>query len=408
MRAKSLIAFAVVVAAGIAAVVYANKEKEDPAAAHLAEGTRLWKDAVWHPERTRFGQAIAPLDRALKYGNNEPDLYFLLGTSVLFEAALIRNPAEATEAAASAVPLLKQLDALEPKHPGIFMARGLWEELRKQPTTAQLAFNTCVEALQPLAHDAPLREEIEFIARRGRANADTHLGTHGRAADDYAAIFDALERHGGQPMIGDYLGLANAHLRLRENPKALDVLGRALLRWPENRDLLLFHALMLADERADGAAAALRRALIAAPDNVTVLFKLAELARKDGELAQMRLRLAEARRLIDRLAPVTQRHVMKSRNAEHAGGLARYHLDLGNELRAAGDDAGADKAFRAALTHARDAAERWDACFRVHTIILRLGELIDVPERVLEKSRRARRVRHEQAPSLSDASRTFC
>ncbi len=404
MRRKTLITLAIVVAAGVAGVLF-FPEKKDPAAEHLAEGTRIWQDAVWHPERTRFGDAIAPLDLAGKLGREDPNLFFMLGTAVLLEGG-----------GESAFPLLKKLESLEPKHAGLPLAYGLWEQQKMQPRTARSAFHSSVQLVEAWAQDAPLREEIEFLARRGRSASDTHLGTFSRASNDYAQIFAALERHGGQPTLDDYMGLANARFRLNENPAAIALLDRALAAkdangdplWPGHPHLLLSRALILADEGADGAGDALRQAAVADPDNPAIVLKLAELARKDGRLPQMHLNLSKVRALIDRLAPSRPRHIVKTWNAEYLGGLARYHLDYGLELQAAGDEDAAVESFVLSLKHARDSAAGWDACFRVHTTILKLGTLIDVPQDEIENSRRAIKLRSEQAPSLSDASRTFC
>ncbi len=356
------------------------------------EAATLFRAAVWEPSRQAFEPALAAADALFAAGDAQPTLddAFVLGA-----AALLGGETERGVAA------LDGLRRAQPQRPGVLLLEGYWQSVRHSRAAARGALTACIAALETRRDAEVFAPEVEFLARLYRGEENYFAQDYDGAVRDLLRAKALLEQRGAPPHRELLRFLADAHVQNQEYGPAEKVLREALAVEPEvPAHHFQLGMVLAAQARSEEATAAYGAALELTPGDPRPRLKLAEIARRDGDLTAMRAQL-------DALAA---RHAEGSLGGELSGALGAYQLAMGRDLAAADNDAAAQAAYVSAREHLLRAVERNPLCTRAYTLLVQVASLLGREGDVARYKRRLEELDHAKSslPAASDPNRTFC
>ncbi len=397
-RTALLVAGAAFGVAALGAVGLVACDGKGGAGSSRAEAERLWRDAVWNPDRTQFRTAIPLLRKAAQEDGLDHELAFLL--------AIAHELSGEQELAAPLVARLRD----GPPAPEPILIDGWHLALAHARPDAANALTECLARLQRPRQ--AFDDEIAFLAQLWRGEEHFFVGDWDGAIRDLGAAHALLEAHGGAVNRQLVRTLAESHRLEKEFAPAEALLRAAAERDPTWAPHAYQLGLVLAAQlRDDEAAAMFAESVRRDPQFPAPHIKLAVLARRDGELDAMREHLDEFQRL-------TRAAARDAGSAPDALDVAEFHAgdgcwwaDTGDAKRAAGDEQGARLAYgraRESLLRALDANPR---CARALAQLLIVARMLDESPALMESWEKALRAIEDlvpEDPAAADIGRTFC
>jgi len=357
-----------------------------------SEPVRLFREAVWEPSEEAYEDALRASEETLE----DPQVLPLDDALVFAATSLLRGDLE------RGLPALEVVSRAQPRRPGALLFQGVFHRLRHRRQEALAAFDACLHALNVANEPEPLRDEVLFLAYLSRgeeryllhdfagATADLERARRFRA-DRATSVHRELVRF-----------LADAHVHTKEFGPAEELLREAIAGDPDFPAHHFQLGMVLANEvRTEEAARCYERCLELAPRDPRPRLKLAEIARRAGNLPRMREQL-----------DVLEREQRESDlGGELAAALGVYHFALGRERATAGDAEGAATHYATAREHLLRAVQLDPLCTRSLTLLVQVAAALGAPEDEIEGYKRRLEELEEvwsTFPAAADPSRTFC
>jgi tetratricopeptide (TPR) repeat protein len=358
-----------------------------------SEASRLFRTAVWSPGDGTLGPAGAAAEERLAAdgARADPDDVFVAAA-----AALLRGDLDRAE------PHLQRLRRTQPERPGFILLAGYRWSLIHDRERAIETFSASIHALAAHPDGEPFRTEVDFLAHLFRGQ-ERYVGRrYFDSTKDLEHARAAFARHGTGVHRELVQFLADCHMHATHIGPAEELLLEAVAEDPDHSS----HHFQLGmvrslQHRTEDAAASYRRCLELDTEAIPPRLKLAEIARIDADLQEMRRQLDA---LGSRLQP-------GELNGELIAAEGLYAFERGQELLGQGDDGGADEQFAKARRLFLRALEQNPLCTRVYGFLLQIAELTEAPEEEIRHYRdkiEEMKVYRSGVPATFDPNRTFC